>query len=122
MGTPVPSQRLSRRGVLVAAAIGISGCIQPQSAESEWSYDQSHLSHVDAEILDMIAARMAIADEIGAVKAREDLPVEVPEQEEVVLDRVAEKGLEAGVDPELVRAVFRDLIEMSKDVQWEHFE
>ena len=120
MGQPV-----SRRAALAGLALVFAGCAQPSNPASEdatAAYEDAEVSAIDEEILDLIEARMAIADEIGIVKAEEGLPVEVPEQEEVVLDRVAGTGEEAGADPELVRAVFRELIEMSKDVQERHVD
>ncbi|MEY7847901.1 chorismate mutase [Natrarchaeobius sp. A-rgal3] len=111
-----------RRALLVTGAVSIAGCMDVGASETERTDADSELAPVDEEILELIDERMAIADEIGRIKAREGLPVEVPEQESVVLDRVADDATSEGVDPDLVRAVYRDLLEMSKDVQRRHVE
>jgi len=63
------------------------------------------------------AERVALSDQVAAAKWGTDSPIEDPEREQQVLDGVAVKAAEMGLDPEEATRVFRDQIEASKLVQ-----
>ncbi|SFS46830.1 chorismate mutase [Saccharopolyspora flava] len=63
------------------------------------------------------AERVVLSDQVAAAKWGTDSPIEDPEREQQVLDGVAARAVELGLDPEEATRVFRDQIEASKLVQ-----
>ena len=63
------------------------------------------------------AERIVTADQVAAAKWGTDKPIDDPAREQQVLDAMAAKATGMGVDPDLVRQVFRDQIEANKVVQ-----
>lgn len=70
-----------------------------------------------APLVRSVTERLATADAVAAAKWGTDQPVEAPEREREILDAVARKSAEMGIDPRLARRVFRDQIEANKLVQ-----
>jgi chorismate mutase len=66
---------------------------------------------------DLSAQRVQIADLVAAAKFGTPAPIDDPAREQVVLDTVARKAIEIGVDPDDATRVFRDQIEANKIVQ-----
>ena len=69
---------------------------------------------IDREIVELIARRTYVADTIAGVKQRRDLPTVDERQEQRVMDRAGENAARFDVDRNLVKAVFRMLIELNK--------
>nr|WP_209309458.1 chorismate mutase [Halomicroarcula amylolytica] len=74
---------------------------------------------IDREIVEKIAQRTYVADTIAQVKAEKDLPTTDEEQEQAVMDRAGENAQRFDVDANLVKAMFRLLIELNKVEQRE---
>jgi chorismate mutase len=74
---------------------------------------------IDREIVEKIAQRTYVADTIAQVKAEKDLPTTDEAQEQAVMDRAGENAERFDVDSNLVKAVFRLLIELNKVEQRE---
>ncbi|MBV0922871.1 chorismate mutase [Halomicroarcula limicola] len=74
---------------------------------------------IDREIVEKIAQRTYVADTIAQVKAERDLPTTDEEQEQAVMDRAGENAERFDVDANLVKAMFRLLIELNKVKQRE---
>ena len=72
------------------------------------------ISEIDREIVELIARRTYVADTIADVKADRDLPTTDEKQEERVMDRAGENAERFDVDANLVKAIFRLLIELNK--------
>ncbi len=73
---------------------------------------RGEIDRVDAELLRLFAARMALVDEIGAVKAERGLPVCDPRREAEILARVRERaGAELADEAE---TLFRTLTALSR--------
>ncbi|GAA4853484.1 chorismate mutase [Saccharopolyspora rosea] len=74
-----------------------------------------------AESLDPLvrsaAERVATSDQVAAAKWGTGQPIDDPAREQQVLDGVARRSVELGLDPEETERVFRDQIEASKLVQ-----
>lgn len=68
-------------------------------------------------VVALSADRLATAPSVAAAKWHSGDPVQDPEREERVLDRVREHAAELGADPEGAAAVARDQIEAHKAVQ-----
>ena len=78
------------------------------------------ISEIDREIVELVARRTYVADTIAEVKAESDLPTTDEKQEQRVMDRAGENAERFDVDSNLVKAVFRLLIELNKVEQREN--
>jgi chorismate mutase len=74
---------------------------------------------IDRELVELIARRTYVADTIAQVKADRDLPTTDEQQEQRVMDRAGENARRFDVDANLVKAIFRLLIELNKVEQRE---
>ncbi|WP_162316043.1 chorismate mutase [Haloarcula limicola] len=93
---------------------------EPPNPE-EMSLDElrEEIRTIDREIVEKIAQRTYVADTIAQVKAERDLPTTDEEQEQAVMDRAGENAERFDVDANLVKAMFRLLIELNKVKQRE---
>jgi chorismate mutase len=80
---------------------------------------REEIETLDGEIVELIARRTYVADTIAAVKDRRDLPTTDEAQEQAVMDRAGENAERFDVDSNLVKAIFRLLIELNKVEQRE---
>jgi chorismate mutase len=74
---------------------------------------------IDQEIVELIAQRTYVADTIAAVKDERDLPTTDEKQEQQVMERAGDNAEQFDVDANLVKAIFRLLIELNKVEQRE---
>ncbi|AXR77534.1 chorismate mutase [Natrarchaeobaculum sulfurireducens] len=88
----------------------------------EMSLDElrEEIQSIDREIVELIAQRTYVADTIAQVKAEEELPTTDEQQEQAVMDRAGENAERFDVDANLVKAIFRLLIELNKVEQREN--
>ena len=75
---------------------------------------RTEIEDIDRELVELIARRTYIADTIAEVKAEQDLPTTDEGQEEKVMERAGANADKFDVDSNLVKAVFRLLIELNK--------
>ncbi len=75
---------------------------------------REEIETIDQELVELIAQRTYVAETIAQVKAQQELPTEDEAQEQRVLDRAARNAERFQVDDEIVRDVFRLLIELNK--------
>jgi chorismate mutase len=75
---------------------------------------REEIETIDHELVELIAQRTYVAETIAGVKAEQELPTEDEAQEQRVLDRAARNADRFQVDDEIVRDVFRLLIELNK--------
>lgn len=80
---------------------------------------RTEIEDIDREIVELIARRTYVAETVAQVKAERDLPTTDEGQEERVMDRAGENAERFDVDSNLVKAVFRLLIELNKVEQRE---
>ncbi len=80
---------------------------------------REEIQEIDHDLVDLIARRTYVADTIARVKAEEGLPVTDEVQEERVMERAGEYAEAFDVDANLVKAIFRLLIELNKVEQRE---
>lgn len=85
------------------------------------SLDQLRVSIEDKDhaIIALIAERMKIVQDIAREKERQGLPVRIPDQANVVLERATAESEKFGLDPVPVRQIFEILVRMSEDYQEE---
>jgi chorismate mutase len=75
---------------------------------------REEIEEIDHELVELIARRTYIAGTVAEVKDDRGLPTTDEEQEERVMERVAELAERFDVDRNLVKAIFRLLIELNK--------
>jgi len=95
---------------------------EPAINPEEMSLDElrTEIRDIDRDIVELIARRTYVADTIAQVKASEDLPTTDEKQEEKVMERAGENAERFDVDANLVKAIFRLLIELNKVEQREN--
>ena len=81
---------------------------------------RTEIRGIDREIVELIARRTYVADTIAQVKDEKGLPTTDEEQEQRVMDRAGENAEQFDVDANLVKAIFRLLIELNKVEQREN--
>ncbi|ERJ06919.1 chorismate mutase protein [Halorhabdus tiamatea SARL4B] len=88
----------------------------------EMSLDElrEEIESIDRELVELIARRTYVADTIAAVKEERDLPTTDERQEQRVMDRAGANAEQFDVDANLVKAIFRLLIELNKVEQREN--
>ncbi|GAB3416555.1 chorismate mutase [Haloparvum alkalitolerans] len=87
----------------------------------EMSLDElrAEIEGIDREIVELIARRTYVADTVAQVKEERDLPTTDEGQEQQVMERAGENAERFDVDANLVKAIFRLLIELNKVEQRE---
>ena len=80
---------------------------------------REEIQNIDREIVELIAQRTYVADTIAQVKEEQGLPTTDEEQEQAVMERAGENAQRFDVDDNLVKAIFRLLIELNKVEQRE---
>ncbi len=83
----------------------------------ELSRLRAQIDRVDAELLDLMAARLRLAEATLRVKRSHGLLSVDVRREAAVVSRGARLARERGLDPELVRDIFWRLIELSRSAQ-----
>jgi len=91
----------------------------PDSTDRSLDELRHEIEDIDREIVELIARRTYVADTVAAVKADRDLPTTDEGQEARVMDRAGENAEQFDVDANLVKAIFRLLIELNKVEQRE---
>ncbi len=87
----------------------------------EMSLDElrDEIRTIDRDIVELIAQRTYVAEAIADVKEEKGLPTTDEEQEQAVMDRAGDNAEQFDVESNLVKAVFRLLIELNKVEQRE---
>jgi len=92
-----------------------------QRTPEDMSLDElrEEIQSIDREIVELVAQRTYVAETIAQVKAEQGLPTTDEGQEQQVMDRAGENAEQFDVDSNLVKAIFRLLIELNKVEQRE---
>lgn len=80
---------------------------------------REEIQDIDRQLVELIARRTYVAYTIAEVKEQRGLPTVDEEQEQRVMDRAGENAEQFEVDANLVKAIFRLLIELNKVEQRE---
>ena len=75
---------------------------------------RDEIETIDREIVELIARRTYVAETVAQVKADREMPTTDEKQEEQVMERAGENAEQFDVDANLVKAIFRLLIELNK--------
>ena len=81
---------------------------------------RSEIEQIDRELVELIARRTYVATSIAEVKEMEGLPTTDEQQEERVMERAGQNAEIFELDSNLVKAIFRLLIELNKVHQREN--
>jgi len=87
--------------------------------EMELAELREEIRSIDHEIVRLVAQRTYVAESIAAVKRESDIPTTDESQEQAVMERAGANAEQFDVDSNLVKAVFRLLIELNKVEQRE---
>lgn len=77
------------------------------------------INEVDEELLDLIIERLRIVQEIGQVKKENGVGIIDENREKEILDRLIAKADEKGINPDVVRKIWRVLMEISYEIEGE---
>ena len=75
------------------------------------------IDEVDEQILGFLGERAKICEAIGSAKKAQGLPVKDADREEEVYRRVRVKAAKLALNPVLVEAVYREIVNMCSSVQ-----
>lgn len=75
---------------------------------------REELDRIDDEMLDIIARRTYFADRLAKVKSGMGLPIHDEDRETKVLRRAEKEAENYNIDPNIINAIFRMLIELNK--------
>jgi chorismate mutase len=78
---------------------------------------RSRIDHVDRTLVSLIARRVRLARQVGARKRAAGAATMDPGREAAVIRQAAALAREAGIDEEVVRGVFWQLVELSRREQ-----
>jgi chorismate mutase/prephenate dehydratase len=81
---------------------------------------RDEINRLNEEILEKISERVRVALRIGETKKRHGVPVVDHAREEAVLNHVGGLAPDRGLDPEGVRRVFREIIDLCVKAEEEH--
>ena len=78
---------------------------------------RNHIDGIDDQILTLLEKRVKLAKRIALVKRKRGIPIRDEQREKELLKRVASQAESLGLNPELTRRIFREIIELALDVQ-----
>ena len=81
---------------------------------------RQEIADIDHDIVDLIARRTYVASTVAQVKAERGMPTTDEDQESIVMERAGRNAERFDVDANLVKAIFRLLIELNKVEQREN--
>jgi chorismate mutase len=95
----------------LATVLGCSAAVSPTADNASQPRSLETLTAIAAQ-------RVQLADTVAAAKWGTDAAINDPVREKAVLDAVAAKSAQQGINPKAVQAVFTDQIEANKAVQY----
>lgn len=78
---------------------------------------RARIDALDDKIIDLLAQRLAIIDEVAEVKAARDIPAVLEDRVNEVIENAARRAGEKGVDPELARRIYAVIVAWCCDVE-----
>jgi chorismate mutase-like protein len=69
------------------------------------------IDRIDDEIVDLLGQRFALLRDVAAYKQPRDIPVVIPERINEVVERVVARGQRHGLDAQMMRDLYRRLID-----------
>lgn len=78
---------------------------------------RDRIDALDDKIVDLLAERLGVIREVAALKHEHGIPAVLQDRVDAVRERAAARGADKNVDPELVRDLYRRLIQFSCDLE-----
>ena len=78
------------------------------------------IDRIDDAIVDLLAERMQIIDEVAALKADREIPAVLEDRVAEVRERCAARAAEKGMDPELIRRLYTVLVGWCCETEEQH--
>lgn len=78
---------------------------------------RARIDEIDGELLDLLASRMKVADEIGRYKKQNNITILQPDRWDKILAKVFVKGEEKSLDNEFLEKIFKAIHQASIDRQ-----
>ncbi|MBQ9673544.1 MAG: chorismate mutase [Ruminococcus sp.] len=82
---------------------------------------RSDIDRIDDEIIKLIAERTACVKQASSFKKSED-GVKAPNRVEAVIQKVREKSLEYGANPDMVESLYREMISKFINMEMNEFK
>ncbi len=74
---------------------------------------RDRIDALDDRIVDLLAERAGIIREVARVKFREGIPAVLQDRVDAVRERAAARAAAQGLDPDVVRKIYAELIDFS---------
>lgn len=93
--------------------------VESENVEYKENIDElrARIDAIDNDLLDLLASRMEISDEIGKYKKQNNITILQPERWDNILGKVFEKGSAKGMDNEFLEKIFKAIHQASIDRQ-----
>ena len=78
---------------------------------------RNRIDDIDSRILTLLEKRVTLAKRIAIVKTKRGIPIRDEQREKELLERVASQADSLGLNPDITRRIFREIIELAVDVQ-----
>lgn len=78
---------------------------------------RKEIDKIDEQMLQLFEKRLTIVKQIAYLKNQQNLPIRDTKRESTILDDIAVKAEKLGLDPELAKRFFRNIIELSVEVE-----
>lgn len=71
---------------------------------------RARIDALDDQIVDLLAERIGIVDEVAGVKAAQDIPAVLPDRVAEVIDRTSARAAGKGLDAGMVRELYTRIV------------
>lgn len=78
---------------------------------------RARIDVLDSDLIELLASRMRVADEIGKYKKQNNITILQPNRWDTILEKVSAKGEEKGLDNEFMEKIFKAIHQASIDRQ-----
>ncbi len=75
------------------------------------------VDRIDSQLVNLIALRQNLSQEIGKIKKQNNLSVINPEREEMILERTSSIARKKKIDDKFVKKIFQLIIKQSRIIQ-----
>lgn len=75
------------------------------------------INEIDREILELIIERFSLVSEIGEIKNKKGIAIVDKKREQEILENLTNDADKKGLDPEIVKKVWKVLMEISYEVE-----
>lgn len=92
------------------------------SEDEQLNHRRENIDAIDAEILELLANRYQICEDIGKIKNQLSIPAFIPERWDYVLRSRSEQAKKLGLREELIQNIYQQIHQMSIRAQQKHLK